>query len=58
MNSAEGISFIPPGYMGWRNRFLEIDSWALLKFKIRALSYLNLHVQNHLVKKSRDLAVY
>jgi hypothetical protein len=23
----------PPGYIGWRNRFLEIDSWAPQKFK-------------------------
>jgi hypothetical protein len=27
----------PPGYIGWRNRFLAIDSWAFYTLQIRAL---------------------
>jgi hypothetical protein len=28
-----GVGTGPPGYIGWRNRFLGIDSWASQKFK-------------------------
>jgi hypothetical protein len=29
----------PPGYIGWRNSFLGIDSWAPYHLKIRALYF-------------------
>ncbi len=28
-----GLSYRPPGYIGWRNSFLGIDSWAPVTFK-------------------------
>ncbi len=30
---AQGYRTGPPGYIGWRNSFLGIDSWALQSFK-------------------------
>jgi hypothetical protein len=43
----KGLTYnAPPAYKGWRIRFLGIDFWAPLKFKIHALVLLMMKPQH------------